>query len=70
MKLSDVKLGDRVRFRFGFSDGPVVEGTVTKVQPKDAPVYTRDSVFIKTDDPKVPACKSWKWVEEVELVGK
>lgn len=33
-------------------------------------MYTRDSVFIKTDDYKVPACKAWKWLKDVELIGK
>ena len=79
MKLENIKLGDRVRFRFGFSDGPMAEATVIKISPEDVnqlypvghPWHTPDTVYIKVDDdPACPACTVSKSVEDVELVGK
>lgn len=56
MKLSDIKIGDRVGFRFGCSDGPIQEGVVVKIKPADVdppaghPDHNPATVKIKLGD--------------------
>lgn len=35
MKLDEIKIGDQVRFHYGFSDGPIKEGVVAEIKPAD-----------------------------------
>jgi len=55
MKLDEIKIGDQVAFRYGFSDGPIKEGVVSEIKPADEnppvghPDHNPASVEIKCD---------------------